>query len=138
WQARIAAVGGEWESIGIAEARSALAWWLEAGVDVALQEQPRDWLKAVAKPQAKVAPTPAAAPNIAQPAHETLAELQDWLASSAPGLPATIFGSRNRNGCCCSAMARPRRCSASRCRWREVMSTRSKGCGRLPPSIRAS
>ena len=38
-------MGGEVESIGIAEARSALAWWLEAGVDVALQEAPRDWLK---------------------------------------------------------------------------------------------
>ena len=30
-----ASVGGEVGSIGIAEARSALAWWLEAGVDVA-------------------------------------------------------------------------------------------------------
>ncbi len=38
-------MGGEVESIGIAEARSALAWWLEAGVDVAVQEEPRDWLK---------------------------------------------------------------------------------------------
>ena len=39
-------MGGDVESIGIAEARSALAWWLEAGVDVAVQEEPRDWLSA--------------------------------------------------------------------------------------------
>jgi uracil-DNA glycosylase len=74
-------VGGEADSIGVAEARSALAWWLEAGVDVAVQEEPRDWLKSAApKPQAQVSEPP---PNVAQPTHETLAELQDWLASSA-------------------------------------------------------
>jgi len=71
-------VGGEANSIGIAEARSALAWWLEAGVDVAVQEEPRDWLR----PRTA---QPALAPvaNIAEPSHETLAQLQDWLASSA-------------------------------------------------------
>lgn len=73
-------MGGETNSIGIAEARSALAWWLEAGVDVAVQEQPRDWLKpASAKPQARVEQQP---PNVAQPSHETLSDLQHWLASS--------------------------------------------------------
>lgn len=73
-------MGGETNSIGIAEARSALAWWLEAGVDVAVQEQPRDWLKpASAKPQASVEQQP---PNVAQPSHETLSDLQHWLASS--------------------------------------------------------
>ena len=73
-------MGGETNSIGIAEARSALAWWLEAGVDVAVQELPRDWLKpASAKPQASVEQQP---PNVAQPSHETLSDLQHWLASS--------------------------------------------------------
>ncbi|MBV8907959.1 MAG: uracil-DNA glycosylase [Sphingomonas sp.] len=69
------------ETIGIAE-RSALAWWLEAGVDVAVQEEPRDWLKPA--PPRSAAPTaePAPQPNIAPPSHETLAELQGWLASS--------------------------------------------------------
>jgi uracil-DNA glycosylase family 4 len=76
-------VGGEENSIGIAEARSALAWWLEAGVDVAVQEEPRDWLKPIAaRPQAKAAPEPTPAPNVAHPTHQTLAELQDWLAST--------------------------------------------------------
>jgi uracil-DNA glycosylase len=75
------AVGGEADSIGIAEARSALTWWLEAGVDVAVQEQPRDWLKA-APAKAAPAETPPAI-NVSQPSHETLSELQQWLASSA-------------------------------------------------------
>jgi DNA polymerase len=76
-------VGGEVESIGIAEARSALAWWLEAGVDVAIQEDCRDWLKPPEPRKQPKAPGTAAAPlNVVQPAHETLSELQDWLASS--------------------------------------------------------
>ena len=74
-------VGGEVESIGVAEARSALAWWLEAGVDVALQEEPRDWLKP-APPRAEPAAEAAPVANVSQPSHETLAELQSWLASS--------------------------------------------------------
>jgi DNA polymerase len=73
-------VGGETQEIGIAEARSALAWWLEAGVDVAIAEEPRDWL-APPPVRAKAAAEPAP-PNIAAPSHETLAELRDWLASS--------------------------------------------------------
>ncbi|MFL6731502.1 MAG: uracil-DNA glycosylase [Sphingomicrobium sp.] len=75
-------MGGEANSIGIAEARSALAWWLQAGVDVALQEEPRDWLK-VAAPKARPAVAEPPPPNIAPPSHETLADLQQWLASSA-------------------------------------------------------
>ena len=80
-------MGGEVASIGFAEARAALAWWLDAGVDLAIQEEPRDWLKPRAA-QHSLAKEPSAAtsgpaPNIAPPAHETLAELQDWLASSA-------------------------------------------------------
>ena len=74
-------MGGEAESIGAAEARSALAWWLEAGVDVAVQEEPRDWLKPAAPETAGEAH--GAPPNVAPPTHETLAELQEWLSSSA-------------------------------------------------------
>jgi uracil-DNA glycosylase len=57
-----------------------LEWWVEAGVDVAVAEAPRDWLKAPARHLP--APEPGAAPNVAEPSHETLAELRDWLASS--------------------------------------------------------
>ncbi len=68
--------------IGEAEVRSALGWWLEAGVDVAIQEEPRNWLL---PPRPRAATVPAEAlpePNVASPSHETLAALQDWLASS--------------------------------------------------------
>jgi DNA polymerase len=73
-------VGGVAESSGVAELRSALSWWLDAGVDVAIQEEPRDWLSAI-KPRASAAAGPAA--NVIAPSHETLAEMQQWLASSA-------------------------------------------------------
>ena len=75
-------MGGELQSIGMAEARNALAWWLEAGVDVAIQEEPRDWLSpAPARPRANQDAIPV--PNVVEPSHETLSELQEWLASSA-------------------------------------------------------
>lgn len=75
-------MGGEIGSIGEAEARSALAWWLQAGVDAVVQEEPRSWLKP-SPPKPRPVAEPAAPPNITQPTHETLAELQDWLATSA-------------------------------------------------------
>jgi DNA polymerase len=78
-------VGGDLNPIGIAEARSALAWWLEAGVDVAVQDEPRNWLKPQSRPGTAPAPglfPQAQAPNVVQPRHDTLAELQQWLASS--------------------------------------------------------
>ena len=73
-------MGGDLNSIGFAEARSALSWWLEAGVDVALQEESRDWLAATA-PAANTS-VAAPAPNLVQPTQDTLAELQQWLATS--------------------------------------------------------
>src|SRR5215217_6047578 len=75
-------VGGDADPVGIAEARSALAWWLDAGVDVLVQEEPRNWL-APPTPRKAAAAEPAAVANVAQPSHETLAALQQWLASSA-------------------------------------------------------
>jgi DNA polymerase len=80
---RNAAVGGDVDSLELAEVRSALAWWLECGVDTVIQEDARDWLKAP-EPR-KEAPAAAEAPpaNIVRPSHETLSELQDWLATSA-------------------------------------------------------
>lgn len=75
-------MGGEVDLIGFAEARSALAWWLEAGVDCPVQEEPRNWLKP-APPRKESPAEPVPPPNISRPSHETLAELQEWLASSA-------------------------------------------------------
>lgn len=86
-------VGGETNSIGIAEARSALSWWLDAGVDVAVQEQARDWLKP-APPRARpAAAEPAPQSNVVQPSQDTLTELKDWLASSVQ-LPLAGPGAR--------------------------------------------
>ena len=80
-----ALMGGETDIVGNgdAEARSALQWWLDAGVDAAIQEQPRDWLKpAQPRKSAAVAETPAVS-NLMQPSHDTLAALRDFLASSS-------------------------------------------------------
>lgn len=74
-------VGGDTDTIGVAEARSALEWWLDAGVDLAIQDGPRDWLKPA--PPAVGSATAAEISNVAQPSHETLAQLQQWLAISA-------------------------------------------------------
>ena len=68
-----------------------LEWWVEAGVDVAVQEEPRDWLKPVAAP---VPAVPAAVPNVAEPSHETLSELRDWLSSSLQAPIAAASASR--------------------------------------------
>lgn len=53
-----------------------LEWWVEAGVDVAVAESPRNWLQPPAGRAAAVT-------NVAEPSHETLSQLRDWLASSA-------------------------------------------------------
>jgi uracil-DNA glycosylase len=89
---RNAAVGGEAGHIDLAQARSALAWWLDAGVDIAVQEEPRDWLKP-APPRSQPSAEPAPVTNVSQPSHETLAELQQWLADSVQ-LP--LAGARSR------------------------------------------
>jgi uracil-DNA glycosylase family 4 len=60
-------------------AASALDWWQEAGVDMIVGEEPRDWLSA--KAGAKAAPVPAApAPA---PLPDTLESFHDWLATTA-------------------------------------------------------
>jgi len=73
-------VGGEAKDIGLAEAKSALAWWLDAGVDTAIAEAPRDWLKPAAPPARSPAPAPPEATQ--QPAHETLDQFRLWLEHS--------------------------------------------------------
>ena len=76
-------MGGELETIGTAEARSALAWWLESGVDAAIQEEPRNWLRpAPARAPAPV-PNTVEPSNVSEPPADTLVELQQWLAQSA-------------------------------------------------------
>jgi uracil-DNA glycosylase family 4 len=71
-------VGGDLDTIGIAEARSALAWWLEAGVDCAIQEEARDWLKPRPARTLDIDNVPAPSP----PTHQTLDQFHQWLATS--------------------------------------------------------
>ena len=70
-------VGGDLDIIGPDEARSALGWWLDAGVDAAVQEAPRNWLKPAPAP----IPDKADAPNIKIPDPQTLDALKTWLAT---------------------------------------------------------
>jgi len=83
-------VGGEVKSIGIAEARSALAWWLEAGVDVVVQEEARDWLAPAPIPPKAVPAEPAPTP---EPTLDTLDQFRDWL-GSGENLPMARPGAR--------------------------------------------
>jgi DNA polymerase len=83
-------MGGEDHRLSTADAASALGWWLQAGVDVAISETPRNWLKAPA-------PMP---PNVRQPsaqavsqALETLHLFRDWL-EQAPTLPLANPGAK--------------------------------------------
>lgn len=74
------------------EAASTLQWWLESGVDVAIQEEPRNWL-APPPPPARpgaVDPPPPVARN---PLPETLDLFRDWLANS-PDVPLASPGAR--------------------------------------------
>ena len=74
-------MGGDLIELSPAEARSALSWWLEAGVDGAVQEDARDWL-APPKPRKPKAPGPEE-PNIKVPEPQTLDALKTWLATGA-------------------------------------------------------
>ena len=65
------------------QAASALSWWLEMGVDIAVQDEARDWLKPAVPKSPASDGKPADAPNIAEVSHQTLADLQAWLASSS-------------------------------------------------------
>jgi uracil-DNA glycosylase family 4 len=64
-----------------AAAASLVAWWNDAGVDVALDEAPRDWLKPAAKPAPASAPAAPPASEDGPPAQLDL--FHAWLASSA-------------------------------------------------------
>ena len=82
-------MGGDYDRIGAAEAASALGWWLEAGVDVAVAESPRNWLERKAEPPNVREPSAAAVSQ----ALETLDLFRDWL-EKAPALPLASLGSK--------------------------------------------
>ena len=66
------------QAIDRAAAESLINWWQEAGVDGAVGESPRDWLRR--NPTATPPATPVS--NVTEPSPATLAELRDWLTSS--------------------------------------------------------
>lgn len=69
------------QAIDRSAADSLIGWWLDAGVDGAVSETPRDWL---GRQKAQPAAAPVTLPASEKPAD--LATFQNWLAS-APGLP---------------------------------------------------
>ena len=85
-------MGGEHDRLTAAEAASVLGWWIEAGVDVAVQDAPRAWLGA-----STGAPTMEAVPEVtveAPPAlPESLEAFRSWLGES-PSLPLAKGNSR--------------------------------------------
>lgn len=70
-------------------AASLLGWWLEAGVDVPVGEEPRDWLRKAPAPTAPAVGEPVQAPAAAErPALRSLDEYQAWLRE---GLDLPLF-----------------------------------------------
>ncbi|MBA2467005.1 MAG: uracil-DNA glycosylase [Sphingomonas sp.] len=88
-------MGGDDDRIGTAEAASTLAWWLQAGVDTAIAEAPRNWLKpktdepATSEKPATVEPIA----DLVDEAPVTLDLFRDWL-KDAPTLPLGNPGAR--------------------------------------------
>ena len=85
-------MGWEHDRLTAAEASSVLGWWIEAGVDVAVQDAPRAWFGAstsappVEVPSAEIAQQPPALP-------ESLEAFRTWLGDS-PSLPLATSNAR--------------------------------------------
>ena len=81
-------MGGEEHRYSAGDAASTLGWWLQAGVDTAISESPRNWLKAPVPP-----PTNVRQPSVqaVSQALETLHLFRDWL-GTAPSLPLATAG----------------------------------------------
>jgi DNA polymerase len=78
-------MGGEHDRLTAAEAASVLGWWIEAGVDVAVQDAPRAWFGASTPTPSVKAPT-AIAPDPAPELPQSLEAFRSWLGDS-PTLP---------------------------------------------------
>ena len=82
-------MGGDQSAIDRNATAAALAWWIEAGVDVAISETPPDWLKNIT-PAAAAPETPLESPSTV---HSDLSAFRHWL-SNEPGLPLNRAGAR--------------------------------------------
>jgi DNA polymerase len=87
-------MGGDHDRIGMTEAASTLAWWLEAGVDIAIAEEPRNWLKPKSEqPRADHSLPVKSPPPPAEELPATLDLFRDWLKES-PSLPLSNAGAK--------------------------------------------
>ena len=77
-------MGGEHDRLTAAEAASVIGWWIEAGVDVAIQEEPRAWLGATVSASAPEPHTEQVSRPSEIPAE--FSAFKGWL-SDAPSLP---------------------------------------------------
>ena len=75
---------GQASELDRAGAMSALGWWLDSGVDVAITEAPRDWRRAA---PARAAPAIATVEAPPAEAPADLAAFRAWLAA----VPASII-----------------------------------------------
>jgi uracil-DNA glycosylase len=81
-------MGGEHDRLTAAEAASVIGWWIEAGVDVAIQEGPRAWLGEAPARNVQIQDLPLLQPTQELPS--TLEAFRDWLmrTSDLPFVPA--------------------------------------------------
>src|ERR1044071_5350038 len=81
-------MGGEHDRLTAAEAASVIGWWIEAGVDVAIQEEPRAWLGEAAAHVPVAVPLASVAPAPEQEIPTSLEAFRGWLGKS-PSPPPT-------------------------------------------------
>jgi DNA polymerase len=86
-------MGGEHDRLTAAEAASVIGWWIEAGVDVAIQEEPRAWLGEAATHAPASAPETPPGPVAAEEMPAALDAFRNWLGTTAT-LPLTMPTSR--------------------------------------------
>jgi uracil-DNA glycosylase len=75
-------MGGDERQLNPAEAASLLGWWVEAGVDVSVADQPRNWLKK-SVPTAAVQADPASVAPALREKAATLEAFHAWLRETA-------------------------------------------------------
>jgi DNA polymerase len=76
-------MGGKHDRLTAAEAASVIGWWIEAGVDVAIQEKPRAWLGEAATHMPASASEPAAALHPVDASPNSLEAFRGWLGQSS-------------------------------------------------------
>ena len=88
-------MGGKHDRLSAAEAASVLGWWIDAGVDVAVQERPRAWLGESAAPPAEPQPEPqpAQSPEAEEELPDSLEAFRSWLGGTS-AIPLARPGAR--------------------------------------------